>query len=419
MKTFNENKFDELFKERFSNYNENPPDFVLNKIKNTASQLNNHVPLWKKGSFFVTTGIIILIISGTLIINSFNTLTEKQIAKPISQNNFIDKNNIPENSNVAINAETDIVNNNNVKTNKNNIIKQQDIVVKSTVINNNDNFNSENQITVKSVLPNKNQFPEIQPEFKIQINVKSATCHKFNGIISLSSDNENVKFYCIDENPQKPIISIYKLAAGTYNFKAELNTVSRNFTVNVTDSGIVKSRFTHYEMTQAVGVPVYFSNKSTVDGKSFEDIENVSFKWYFGDGFNSSEPNPEHNYNSTGSFTVSLVAYNSVGCKDSSNSLPLTIASSDIDAPNIFSPNGDGINDIFKPAIQAVRNFDCVIYNSNGEALYEWKNPEQGWDGKINNGLQMANPGIYFYIIKVVGIDGKVMMQKGFVQLTK
>jgi len=419
MKTLNENKFDKLFKERFSDYSENPPDAVFNKIKNTASNFNNPASFWKKGGFFVSIAVVIIAISVVLIVNSFNTLNEKQIAKPISQNNLIAENNILKNNIIAIHAETSIVNNNNVKTNKTKIINQQEIVVKSAVIDNSDNFNSANQITVKSILPDNNQLPETQSEFEIQINVKPATCHKHNGKVSLSSDIADVKFYCMDFNPNKQITFIDNLNAGTYNFKAELNTVSKNFIVNVTDSGIVKARFTHYEITQAIGVPVYFSNKSTVDGKNFDGISDVSFKWYFGDALNSFEPNPVHNYNSIGPFTISLVAYNSIGCKDSTISLPLSIAGSAIDLPNIFSPNGDGINDVFMPAVTAVRNFECVIFNTNGETVYKWNNPEQGWDGKINNGLQMANPGIYFYIINAVGIDGKVLKEKGFVYLLK
>jgi len=143
------------------------------------------------------------------------------------------------------------------------------------------------------------------------------------------------------------------------------------------------------------------------------------FKWYFGDGVTSNETNPEHLYNSTGPFVISLVAYNSIGCKDSSSSFPLNIADPDINPPNIFSPNGDGINDVFKPAVQELRTFDCIIMNRNGEKLYEWKDPEQGWDGKINHGLQMASPGTYYYFLKGVGIDEKVIIQKGFLQLTR
>lgn len=415
MKTLNENKFDELFKERFSNYSENPPDVVFNKIKNTASNLNNSTPFWKNGGFFVSAILVIVAVSVVLIVNSFNTISVKQvdnykISKPVLKNNFISQNNISEN-----NTEKVLIN--NVKTN--NTITQQNAIVNSNVIDNNDNSTSENQSEVKSALPNNNQLPEVKPEFNIQINVKPATCHKFNGKISLSSETENVIFYCLDINPNKQITSIDNLSTGTYNFKAELNTVSKNFKVNVPDSGIVKARFTHYEITQAVGVPVYFSNKSTVDGKNFDGIEDVSFKWYFGDDFNSFEANPMHNYNSIGPFTIALVAYNSIGCKDSTISLPLNIAGSALDLPNTFSPNGDGINDVFMPAVTAVRNFECVIYNTNGKAVYKWNNPEQGWDGKINNGLQMANPGIYFYTINAVGIDGKVLIEKDFLYLLK
>lgn len=411
MKTFNENKFDELFKERFSNYSENPPDAVFNKIKNTASQINNSVPLWKKGGFIVSAGVVVLIISGIFIFNSFNYLTENEPAKLLSQNNVI------VNEDAVTNAENNNVSESVTNNNINNVDKK--VIEKTIATNNTQAQNSDVQPEIKTNLPDNNQVPSIQPVYSIKVNVKSATCHKCNGQISLNSDNENVKFYCLDVNPLKPINVIDNLKTGKYTFKTELNTVSKNFTVDVPDSGNVRARFTNFEMTQTIGVPVYFINKSTVDGKNFDGVEDISFKWYFGDGFSSSESEPNHMYNSVGPFTVSLVIFNSIGCIDSTISSPISIAGSALDLPNTFSPNGDGINDVFIPAVTAVRNFECVIYNTNGQAVYKWNNPEQGWDGKINNGLQMANSGIYFYTINAVGIDGKVLIEKDFLYLLK
>ncbi len=416
MKTFNENKFDELFKERFSNYSENPPDVVFNKIKNTTSSFSNYNPLWKKGGFIASVGAVVLIIAGIFIYNYANTFTQNKSTKLLPENNLIANKNTNNNIDNVTTNKTVTNSNNKVLNNINTNIKVVDKVVE---LDNLQNLNSNIDPVIKSNLPDNNQVPTIQPEYSIKVKVQPATCHNSNGQIMLNSDNENVKFYCLDVNPIKPITFIDKLKTGTYTFKAELNTVSKNFTVDIPDSGNVKARFTHYEMTQAVGVPVYFSNKSTVDGKSFVGIEDVTFKWYFGDGVSSVESEPDYMYNSVGPFTVSLVVCNSIGCKDSTSSMPITIAGSDIDSPNSFSPNGDGINDVFMPAVQGVRTFECVIFNTNGETIYKWNNPEIGWDGKINNGLQMAKHGIYYYIINAVGVDGKVMKYKDFVYLLK
>lgn len=51
--------------------------------------------------------------------------------------------------------------------------------------------------------------------------------------------------------------------------------------------------------------------------------------------------------------------------------------------PNAFSPNGDGINDIYKPkdGYRNIEEFHAYIYNRWGQKLYEWTDPATGWDG--------------------------------------
>ncbi len=51
--------------------------------------------------------------------------------------------------------------------------------------------------------------------------------------------------------------------------------------------------------------------------------------------------------------------------------------------PNAFSPNGDGINDIYKPkeGYQNIKEFHAYIYNRWGQKLFEWSDPATGWMG--------------------------------------
>jgi len=51
--------------------------------------------------------------------------------------------------------------------------------------------------------------------------------------------------------------------------------------------------------------------------------------------------------------------------------------------PNVFTPNGDGDNDAFKITIKGAKCFDCKIYNRWGVLVYEWNNPNEGWNGII------------------------------------
>ncbi|MBI5540102.1 MAG: gliding motility-associated C-terminal domain-containing protein [Bacteroidia bacterium] len=431
MKTFTENNFDELFKEKFSNFGENPPESVLQRIKNTASNLPQQVPFWKKGGFFAGIGGAILLIFGVVLINSFSTNNEKVVLKNTLVNNVITDNITPENNvneNVAIENVNVINNNNEVKTEVeqdfNSVkVENNEIVVNTDKIDNNisKNLTTEEKSTNKNTFTgnnnnNNNQQPNLN--FIVNVSIKAATCRKANGKATLASNDQTVKFFWTEFDSNSAIDFKDNLFSGTYKVKAvNANGNEKLFTVNIPDSGVIRTRFTHYEMTQTIGVPVYFTNKTTVDGNNFEQVESIYFKWYFGDGNTSNEANPEYYYKSTGPFVVALVAYNSVGCKDSVCSFPINIAGSDIDFPNVFTPNGDGESDVFKPIAKGITSFHCVIYNRNGNQVYEFSDPEQGWDGKINHGLQMATPGTYYYTIKGVGVDGKIINHKQFLDV--
>jgi gliding motility-associated-like protein len=67
--------------------------------------------------------------------------------------------------------------------------------------------------------------------------------------------------------------------------------------------------------------------------------------------------------------------------------------------PNIFSPNQDGINDIFKVRGQGIIQMELMIYNRWGELLFETSNQETGWNGKFNNNL--VEPGVYTYYLNI------------------
>ena len=93
--------------------------------------------------------------------------------------------------------------------------------------------------------------------------------------------------------------------------------------------------------------------------------------------------------------------------------------------PNIFSPNGDGINDDFKihtgPGVEAI-NF-VRIYDRWGEKILDVANPLPSpdgvapWDGSFNG--EEMNPAVFLYLIEVEFTDGQVLLYRGDVALVK
>lgn len=85
----------------------------------------------------------------------------------------------------------------------------------------------------------------------------------------------------------------------------------------------------------------------------------------------------------------------------------VTISESKLEMPNAFSPNGDGINDIYKAkdGYQSIIEFHAYIFNRWGQKLYEWDDPAGGWDGKYNG--KDVKQGVYFVFVKAKGADGR------------
>lgn len=85
--------------------------------------------------------------------------------------------------------------------------------------------------------------------------------------------------------------------------------------------------------------------------------------------------------------------------------ITIQISESKLEMPNAFSPNGDGINDIYraKNNYQSIVEFDAYIFNRWGQKIYEWHDPAGGWDGKFNG--KDVKQGVYFVLVKAKGAD--------------
>ena len=97
----------------------------------------------------------------------------------------------------------------------------------------------------------------------------------------------------------------------------------------------------------------------------------------------------------------------------------LTISESFLQMPNAFSPNGDGINDIYKAkdGYQSLTEFHAYIFNRWGQKLYEWNDPAGGWDGTYKG--KPVKDGVYFCLVKAKGADGKTYNIKKDVNLLR
>lgn len=86
--------------------------------------------------------------------------------------------------------------------------------------------------------------------------------------------------------------------------------------------------------------------------------------------------------------------------------------------PTAFSPNGDGINDVFKLVnIKNEKLIDFRVFNRWGTIVYNSKDMHQGWDGNYKGQAQAT--GVYGYAIRIMYEDGVEEIYKGTVTLIR
>jgi gliding motility-associated-like protein len=144
------------------------------------------------------------------------------------------------------------------------------------------------------------------------------------------------------------------------------------------------------------------------------------------------DDNLVYTFQECGSFMVKLVSKKisgNIACTDTFYMPDYIVAdTSFIDAPNVFTPNGDGTNDQFAIKFFSMKSVKVTILNRWGKVLHVWESnnvqgfyntattvPQSVWDGKV--GGKYASPGVYYYVVEGTGRDGKRQKESGFFHL--
>lgn len=138
-------------------------------------------------------------------------------------------------------------------------------------------------------------------------------------------------------------------------------------------------------------------------------VNSTKIYWVFDNDFANKDSSSQTSrvYSSTGTFTVSHIALGPQGCNDTSAYKFTLVDESKLELPTAFSPNGDGINDVFRPSkLDAVTSLKVEIYNRFGIQVASWETVNGFWDGRTTSGLA-CDEGTYFVIAEGKGADGK------------
>lgn len=231
-------------------------------------------------------------------------------------------------------------------------------------------------------------------------------------------------------------------------------TINTDYTLQISDqfgcqsastvtyeSLITKADFTASPMKGEAPLTVTFNNLSENGTPGY-------FEWYFyrdidqikreSEGSTSPvdsimlvayDDAPVYTYEHSGNYWVKLVSKkvtDGVTCVDTFKLEEfIVVDTSFVVAPNVFTPNGDGVNDQFVIKYWSMQSIEINIYNRWGKRVHTWKNDnvqgfedsrtESVWDGQI--GGRYASPGVYYYDVVGMGRDGRRQTEHGFVHL--
>ena len=123
---------------------------------------------------------------------------------------------------------------------------------------------------------------------------------------------------------------------------------------------------------------------------------NVQCFYNFGDGGSSSDCSGVYTYSDGGYFEVVQTVVNEAGCTNTATG-QVAIAGTVFYAPNAFTPDHDGLNDIWIPIALGVSKYRLKIYNRWGELVWETNAQDNPWLGQVRDGDYSAPDGIYYY----------------------
>jgi gliding motility-associated-like protein len=117
----------------------------------------------------------------------------------------------------------------------------------------------------------------------------------------------------------------------------------------------------------------------------------------------------------SGNYCAHLRVSDQHGCSDTSYLCVHAIRPS-YNIPNVFTPNGDGKNDVFRIRSTGMKSLHCTLYDRWGRKIYEWEGINGYWDGQTSGGI-LASDGTYYYVADLVDENDKSYREAGFVQL--
>ena len=151
------------------------------------------------------------------------------------------------------------------------------------------------------------------------------------------------------------------------------------------------------------------------------DVENNSqfgnsYLWDFGP-FSTTTFEPSFEQLQPGDYQISLTVTNDFGCNDISYGRLIIKPLFTFYVPNAFTPNNDGVNDLFFGEGTGIKNYEMSIYNRWGEKIFQSQDKDVKWDGGVTDWYVQND--VYQYVFKITDVLGKIHLIKGHVTVIR
>ena len=203
--------------------------------------------------------------------------------------------------------------------------------------------------------------------------------------------------------------------SGTYNISLETKSVNGciNDTIIYSAINIFKTPYVNF-----------FSDKTTTSQYNSEikffnlSDDSLHYEWIFENEYISNEINPTFTFIEPKVHEIKLKGTNKDGCFSFEKKNINIIAEHTFFAPSSFTPNNDGLNEIFKVISNNISEYEILIFNRWGELIFTSDNINIGWDGENTKG-EILKSDSYVYQVTLIDLNNRKFLYSGEINLKR
>ncbi|MBL7884779.1 MAG: gliding motility-associated C-terminal domain-containing protein, partial [Bacteroidia bacterium] len=256
------------------------------------------------------------------------------------------------------------------------------------------------------------------PIISSSITIDPSSCNQNNGAINNVIVNGGTGVYSYEWYNNGSII-------GTDSTLTNLS--SGNYTLIVTDQAGCSdtSNVLTVASTGGINVSLTANPSSGMEPFNTNVIANTStatnsYTWFFNTTIIPGETDSITSFTNLtqGTYTTTVIVTDVFGCADTATITIVVDGNTSLVIPNVFSPNGDDVNDIFFIRSEGYKQLRLEIYDRWGLKLWEIEGTQPSWDGRTTAGVEVTD-GTYYYIL--TGIDNKntTIEKTGYLSVVK